>query len=635
MKRLKDILHNFNRITAKKLRAMSLLKRLIALVTFLILVPTLFINIVLYYQYARNIERETMTHASQYIRGVSDIVRQKLAVFENIAQSIYTDSDIRQKLLEHKNAVESGDFQSADECKRFINNSLYNTMQNDYILNVEIVSINDEFTQISYENTHKGGRLTDKDSFFKSDIYSYAVESRGLDCWYDLKSTDDIVVNQISGYTYDTNLMLLKSIPFSWNDEPLGVIIINVSTRLFTDDFLPVDSLSENLFLASERGGISTLTEDSRITLDEAQINDIIIGDESMEMEHDGISYQIISKEVMSTGIYVIQMINERNITQTISSIRNLIIIINAVFVVFGILLSYIFMKSINDPLEKLIRVMDRVGNDNEVNILYEDDADDEIAYLGSKYNLMVKRIDSLIKSVYQMQIINQSEELRRREAQIDALQMQINPHFIYNMLEILRWKSIEQSGGENQVSRIIQAFAANLRRVTKETAKIIPLYRELEHVSSYVEVLNLVFEKNIKLDIDVSDDLKRCSTINFLLQPLVENSVMHGFKGENNGLNIIQIKAEKQNGDLLIHVKDNGRGMTDEKLHDLKESIGKRQKNKKSIGIYNINERIKLMFGEKYGLTVNKNKDMGTEVIICIPYNERGRADEEDYNSR
>ena len=144
---------------------------------------------------------------------------------------------------------------------------------------------------------------------------------------------------------------------------------------------------------------------------------------------------------------------------------------------------------------------------------------------------------------------------------------------------------------------------------------------------------MNLVFEKNIQLHINVADDVKRCGTINFLLQPLIENSVMHGFKGEDNSSNIIEINAEKVKDNLLIIVKDNGRGLSDEKLSELKESINKRQKNKKSIGIYNINERIKLMFGEKYGLKINKNK--GMEVVICIPYNEKGKADEEDYYSR
>ena len=130
MRKLKNLFGKCSHILAKKLRAMSLWKRLIALVAFLIFLPTLSINIVLYYQYSSNLEKETIVHASQYIRGVSDIVRQKLAVFENIAQSIYTDTEIRQKLLEHRNAIKAGDMAAAKRCKNSINNNLYNTLQN-------------------------------------------------------------------------------------------------------------------------------------------------------------------------------------------------------------------------------------------------------------------------------------------------------------------------------------------------------------------------------------------------------------------------------------------------------------------------------------------------------------------------
>ncbi|MBP3361229.1 MAG: histidine kinase [Clostridia bacterium] len=613
----------------KKLRAMSLLKRLIALVTFLIIVPTVSINIVLLFQYEKNIKEETSVYASQYIQSVSEITKQRLVMFDNIAQNISANEELKMWLLQHHSAVIGRDWERAEKYKKYINNYLYNTTENEYILNLEIINSYDEFNQINYENSLKGGRVADKEGLIASDIYKKAVSASGITCWYDLKNTDDIIISQLNGYTFDTNIMLMKAIPNSWEEEPLGIILINISTNLFTDDFLPSDNLSENLFLVSDRGGISTLTAQSRIELDNDEIRYVTEhGGENVYLKKNNEKYRVFVKEITSTGFYVIQMIKDKNMTKTIDSIRWMVIFVNLLLVIPGVLLSYVIVKSINNPLEKLMRSMDKSGKDNEIETGYKDDvgAKDEIAYLGDKYNSMLSRIDELIQRVYKMQIINQEEEIRRKEAQLEALRMQINPHFIYNMLEVIRWKSIEQNDGENHVSKVIQAFAGVLRRVTRQTEKLVTIEKEVEQAGDYIDVLNLIFDKNIVFGTEIDDEVKKCETVNFVLQPLIENAVIHGFKNTDD--NAITIKAERENEKLIIIVSDNGIGMSEEKLAELSKNLESGERNGKSIGLYNTNERIKLMFGEEYGLSVKSNGDRGISVFIRMPLGKRSVHD-------
>lgn len=213
------------------------------------------------------------------------------------------------------------------------------------------------------------------------------------------------------------------------------------------------------------------------------------------------------------------------------------------------------------------------------------------------------------------MDNIVKEQELKRK-TELDALQAQINPHFLYNTLDSIVWM-VEGERYEGAVT-MVTALARFFRISLSKGKNVISLKDELEHVSNYLTIQNIRYKNKFSYRIQAEDDVLDLACIKLVVQPLVENAIYHGME-YMDGDGEIDIKAYSENDEAIIEVKDNGLGMTEDIVESLLEKVHASKKGS-GVGLRNVNERIKLYFGPTYGLEINSEPDEGTSIKIHIP---------------
>ncbi len=308
-------------------------------------------------------------------------------------------------------------------------------------------------------------------------------------------------------------------------------------------------------------------------------------------------------------GWKVVSVISLNNLlTQTrslqfFSFIFVIITIIIAVFII--ILLSQLLVRRLNVLLKKIETM--KQGTFDIVQSIW---GKDEFAVLDQNFCEMAGRIKQFIDEVY---ILN----LKKKEAELATLQAQINPHFLYNTLSAINWMTVRNTGEE------IREFVENLGRFYRislsKGKEVIPVRNEIDCVKSYLEIQRFRTMNRVKSYFNIGKDILDVPTVKFILQPIVENSIEHGTGEENQELAII-IRGFSTEKGVVLEVEDNGVGIEPTRLKALQE--GKiESKAKGGYGLVNVNQRIKLRFGEQYGLEIASTPGHGTTVRILIPF--------------
>ena len=268
------------------------------------------------------------------------------------------------------------------------------------------------------------------------------------------------------------------------------------------------------------------------------------------------------------------------------------------------------FAKTITKPISDVMHAMRRMECANFKEQIPVD-REDEIGTLVKSFNSMTGQINILVNEVYK-------EKLHSKQAELESLQAQINPHFLYNTLECINWKALAH--GEKEISQMILAlsemFRFNLSGKTKETS----LSEEIQNIRNYLLLQKKRFQDKLDFFIDIPDELLEIRVLKFTLQPLVENSIHHGV-GNIEGNGKVYIIGEDYNEEIRLYVIDNGNGIDEELMKRILngEERGSQTRGH-GKGVFNVNERIKLHFGEEYGLTYENMKTGGTRVTVRIP---------------
>lgn len=314
------------------------------------------------------------------------------------------------------------------------------------------------------------------------------------------------------------------------------------------------------------------------------------------------------------TGLKSVNIISFSEFERESAEIIKVMYIIMGGCILFALLFSFIFISSITKPLKKLLSAMKKVQEGNmDTRIDFE--REDEIGKLSKGFNNMVTEINDLIKREYKSKIL-------KREAELNALQAQINPHFLYNTLDTLRGIAIFE--GAPKAASIASGMSHILRYSLNKGGHIVKLCDELESVKNYINIQNIRFSDKFTLDIDVDPALLATSILRLTLQPIVENSILHGMENRTEP-GCIYIKAVKAESSLIvIEVSDNGDGIEPEKLEELKSSLCNTSDEyipgAGKVGIFNVNERIKHYFGNQYGIEIDSQMSAGTVVKIKLP---------------
>jgi len=251
----------------------------------------------------------------------------------------------------------------------------------------------------------------------------------------------------------------------------------------------------------------------------------------------------------------------------------------------------------------------------------------DEIVELTQRYNTMVKRLSDMVDHVVQVELNNQEIRMERQKAEYQSLQLQINPHFMYNTLEtIVCYAAVQDS---DEITEIVKALAYMLRYSVQTNVEEITVVSELKHVMHYMIVMRHRIGREFELDVAVKPEYLLHAMVRLSLQPLVENAFQHAFPDGVEDYHFIRIDCGEADGRFWITVEDNGCGISERRLQELREKLNANRLadggqdgdgNKSGIGIMNVHRRIQMVFGDEYGLRIESDEQRGTKMTLVMP---------------
>lgn len=351
----------------------------------------------------------------------------------------------------------------------------------------------------------------------------------------------------------------------------------------------------------------------------------------SADYTYQGDDFLVTGGKIEEMDWYIYGIRSKKNLLGSLKEVKNMLFEI-AVGLLFVSMLIIVWLShQMTDGLRRLEKRMTYVRN-GDLNARFFYPYHDEIGSLAKSFNFMIGEIQTLVKK--QDETIEELKlerdrvadmQKQKRKAELKALQAQINPHFLYNTLNAITWQAVDQ--GAEEVSILSNSLGKFFRLSLSKGAEVIYLREELEHVSSYLDIQSIRYHSRLQYEIQVPREWYTYRLIKLVLQPLVENSIYHGIKEKGSSGKII-ISAEKREQNniqiLSLTVWDDGAGIPEEKLKDMNQSLMEGEMNRQDgYGIYNVNERIKLYYGNAYGLRYESEEGEWTKAILTIPLEE------------
>lgn len=321
-----------------------------------------------------------------------------------------------------------------------------------------------------------------------------------------------------------------------------------------------------------------------------------------IKKEFGGKDYILVFYTIGEIGWIVADLIPYDEIIQDFNRVKEKIILLSVVGNGLVILVFLLFASNITRPLQKMVGSFQKVQS-GDFTVSVEPSSLVEINELSSNFNKMVETIYLLLKKI---EIANEKE----RDAELKALQAQINPHFLYNTLDLIYWMT-----DQPEVAEIIQYLGKFFRLSLSKGKNIITIKEEIDHVSVYLRIQSIRFKEKFTYKIVVHEEIFKYSILKIILQPLVENSLLHGFKYKKKG-GLIQIYDEIFEDKIIIYVEDNGTGVDIERIKHILDG----HQISKGYGITNVDERIRLQYGEQYGLSYKNIHGSGAQVKVTLP---------------
>ena len=599
------ILSRFYSHLVKKLyQDTKISQKYIISVFFVIIIPLLFFSVVIYHQLQNIVKNEIDFSFNHIVDQYVSNINYKLGIYENLLDNIAVSGTVQNLLSQQEQFDSSNTIELSNIFSREINSLIIGKNPN------EIYSI---ILYAFSENFPSDGRHI-------ANIKSLQYES-----WYaeaiNVKDTIKSISYTVPGVNRSI-ISFMRPITDLSRYNPsnkLGIIKLDIDAdKLFETGREQIKQKQIEVFIMNGQAGIvfgDKNTELSKMVVDRMKTTSVKQSGREI-ISSEGKRKLLVYKNADHYGLTALFVFPYYELDNRIAEIGSKIFLAILVLILTLSGLAYIFSEFFAKRIGILLKKIRRVAQgDFKITEIIE--GQDEIGMIDSHFNVMVNKLDGLIKENY-------IQQLEKRDAELNALQAQINPHFLYNTLELIN--SIARVYKCKEISMVSQNLGEMFRYgINIGRNEFVKLRDEVNHVSNYVNIQLMRFDELFDFSCEISDELLECKLLKFILQPIVENAITHGLQG-GKGKGLIRVSARCEERVLYLYVEDNGIGMDAELIKRLHKSLDEKKSGvdsyiRKSIGITNVNNRIKLAYGDFFGISFDSTEGQGTLVTVRIPY--------------
>ena len=621
---IRTLRHKWNALVIRRLRKVGIFKRLNISFLVLLLTSAFFLTFFSFFQYSREISLNLDRYTTMLVQNAGLKIQDTMKDYENTALNFYDDIHILNAVSENSALSQNRTPEEETQFQKntfLIENRLYDLRQNQkYIVNIQFVTPDCQYHMVEENGFQRGGTIRDLDSFYQSEFYLLPQEKRGYPVWMDSREQTDIFYkNEQNVYGFANIITLGIAVYGPYDREFLGVLLFNIDPDTFFDavEGTMDDDNTGNTFLIGKDGILHWFNPSINapsLPYDPVLYQQMQSKGKSVERTLiNGQNVLLAYEQIPGTGLFTCYVADLNTLMKHPFHIRNLCLLVLAGTVIACFILSYYVTFSISDPLKKLNYVMKKTGS-GKWTARYENSGHDEITDLGNRFNEMAENTNHLIDQVYISEIRRQRTLLSWKNAQLDAMLMQINPHFLYNTLDTIIW--LIEGGQPDDAVDMISSLSVFFRTSLSKGKDVIPLSEEKRHTISYLEIQQSRYRDILEFEIHIPEEFNGMMVPKLTLQPLAENALYHGIKNKRGGGKIL-IEGEKAGKDLILRVRDNGQGMTAERLHEIQEAI--RTGERAGFGLSAVAERLRLYYGEGYGMKIESEEGKGTAVEVRL----------------
>jgi two-component system, sensor histidine kinase YesM len=402
--------------------------------------------------------------------------------------------------------------------------------------------------------------------------------------------------------------------------KKLGVFLVDLNFSVMNDMFKDIRLGKRGyLFIVDSEGKIVYHPQQQLIysSLKSEMIDKVLQTKNGTFTSDEGSNSRMYTVRDSDFGWKIVGVSYVNELVDNQSEVRLSYIILGLISIVIAIIISFFLSQRVSQPIKQLQDYMKEVEKGNfDIHVPVAKTI--EISRLARAFNIMVGRIKELMSQV----VLDQEQ---KRKSEINALQAQINPHFLYNTLDSIVWMA--ESNKSKDVVLMTSALAKLFRSSISKGEELVSIRTELEHITNYLMIQKMRYKNKLDYEIDISESVYDYKTIKVILQPIVENSIYHGIKMKH-GPGLVRITSEETETDVFLIIEDDGHGMDEEKLRSILLPAPQ-SKEGRGVGVRNVHERLKLYFGMQYGLTYKSNLGEGTTVYIRIPKSLQSAEDE------
>lgn len=591
----------------KTLHSKSIFWQLVVFALLISLIPILIISSLLFQKLESMVVEEMMEYHSQISSQYTKNIEEKLKQYQDSLEFISNNTMIMNTLMdEENNPYLRGKIVSEEVAKSLLleeQSEIYNCMVYSMVDEVPVYGPSvTMFQEATREFWYDEEKLNSNQWF----SYEIPVREKGI-----LSLVKDIEKIDLNSF-YRQHLGIVKlDINMDWLFTPAALKDsgdASYDVIIFDDD--------KEVFYATDKEKIKILKQ--YLKEGSKTREDIKTKERPKEIE----TYVLNETNLGSYGMHILFLFDNKELIERKTEIQYLVFPMLIVMILLVVGCAYFYSRNFSSRVERLVNKFKRAET-GDMTLMDPIEGNDEIAVLDQQFSHMLVKLDQLIKTNY-------IQQLENKETQLRNLQLQINPHFLYNTLETI--SSIAAVKQAFVVCDMCQKLGEIFRySLGKNHGEFVTLEQELVHTQNYIFIQKIRYGSRFEVFYNVEVDVSRFRILRFILQPIVENAILHGL-GELTGTGTLEISVYEQDEKLLIKIADDGVGMDEEKVAELNEYINEKKilkDSKKSIGIRNVNQRIKLSCGEEYGVKITSHPYQGSCFSLWLPIIKGGKQDE------